>query len=135
MTIRPESEWWSETAKRDLAMAEVLLQKGFFEGVAFHAQQAAEKSLEGLLLERGEAARTHSCIEFLERLQKRGERPPEDVLHDARSLDKEYVPSRYPNGVGGEPEKFYDRRMADESLRRAREIGTWVESRRTTKPS
>ncbi len=132
MTVRPESEWWYETAKRDLAMAEALLEKGFFEGVAFHAQQAAEKSLKGLLLERGEAARTHSCVEPLERLKGCGESPPEEVLHDARALDKDYVPSRYPNGVGGEPEKFYDRSMANESLGRAREIGRWVEPRRTT---
>src|SRR5262245_5636728 len=135
MTVRPESEWWYEAAKRDLAMGETLLQNGFFEGVAFHAQQAAGKALKGLLLERGEAARTHSCLEILGRLKGCGEVPPEELLHDARALDKEYVPSRYPNGVGGEPEKLYDRRMADDSLRRAREIDRWVESRRTTKPS
>ncbi|MCI0586268.1 MAG: HEPN domain-containing protein [Planctomycetes bacterium] len=116
-------------------MAEALLQKEFFEGVAFHSQQSGQKGSKGLLLEKGEASRTHSCVDLLERLKELGESPPEEVVHHARALDKDYVPSRYPNGVGGEPEKFYDRKMANESLGRAREIGKWVESRRTTKPS
>ncbi|MGH7149319.1 MAG: HEPN domain-containing protein [Planctomycetota bacterium] len=135
MTVRPESEWWYETANRDSAMAEALLQTGFFEGVAFHAQRSAEKWRQGLLPGRGEASRTHSCVDLLERLRGRGEGSPEEVVHHARALDKEYVPSRYPNGVGGEPGKFYDREMAEDSLRRVREISSWVESRRTKKPS
>ena len=122
MAVRPESEWWYEAARRDLAMAESLFREGFFEGVAFHAQQSAEKSLKGLLLERGESARTHSCVDLLDRLRAVGDAASEDLLGKARALDRDYVPSRYPNGVGGEPGKFYDREAAESSLARAREI-------------
>ena len=116
MPIRPESEWWYETARRDLGMAETLLRESYFEGTAFHSQQSAEKNLKGLLLERGESARTHSCVELLERLKALGEAVSEDLLEQARALDRDYVPSRYPNGVGGEPEKFYSRKSAGDAL-------------------
>ena len=45
----PSPDPWFRSSERDLGMAHHLLGAGFYEGVAFHSQQAAEKILKGLL--------------------------------------------------------------------------------------
>lgn len=125
--MRPEIEWWIRAAERDLASARQLLQGSIFEGVAFHCQQAAEKLLKGLVLARGGGSqRTHSCVRLVRALEKLGLQIPPDVATACRKLDPHYVDARYPNGVGGAPEEFYDETIAGESLRYCEAIGEFV---------
>lgn len=115
--MKMDAAWWSRASDRDLGMARGLAELKYHEGVAFHCQQAAEKALKALLLARGGASlRTHSCTELLEALNELGLQAPDAVLTCARKLDLHYVDSRYPNGVGGAPDKFYDKAIAEEAL-------------------
>jgi len=42
---------------------------------------------------------------------------PEEVIESATSLDKLYIPTRYPNGLEqGAPTEFYTRREAEEAI-------------------
>ena len=70
-SMREEVQWWQEAGRRDLAMAERLLKARFYEGTAFHAQQAAEKFLKALLAKYRMELRTHSCAAMLKKLHKK----------------------------------------------------------------
>ena len=50
----PEVNNWFEFAREDLQMARLAIREGLYNQVCFHAQQAVEKMLKGLLaLENG----------------------------------------------------------------------------------
>jgi len=51
--VRSEALWWWQAAQRDLMMALSLQKAEPFEGVAFHAQQAAEKGLKAATIATG----------------------------------------------------------------------------------
>jgi len=44
---------WIEQAKEELKTAEYLFKGGYFRGACFHAQQAAEKTIKGVLIKKG----------------------------------------------------------------------------------
>lgn len=94
----PRPQLWYRKAERDLAMARRMLEAGFCEDVAFHSQQAAEKHLKGLFIERHRMwKRGHKCAEFLAALAQLGDTPPPGLVLAAEGLDKHYLGSRYPD--------------------------------------
>jgi len=89
---------WLAKAAVDLLVCERLLGQGaaFFETVAFHAQQAAEKSLKALLVVRQvEFPKTHD-IERLVELVALGDGALAETLADAAELTPFGVEYRYP---------------------------------------
>jgi len=129
VTTRQEAEWWLRAGERDLLSAVGLHQLSIFEGTAFHCQQAAEKLLKGLALARGATwQRTHSCIRLVRTLVRAGLVVPPEVATACRRLDHHYVDARYPNGVGGPPDDFYDEVIADLALTDCRLVQGFVEA-------
>jgi HEPN domain-containing protein len=126
--MRPETKWWLESGGRDLEMAQKLLDGGFYEGCAFHAQQAAEKQLKALLLEKGYALRTHSNVALLEESKRLGLPVTSELEHCARKLDSHYISARYPNGVGGSPQSFFDEIIAREAIACAEKLMEFIRS-------
>jgi HEPN domain-containing protein len=120
--VRDEARWWLSTAEGDLSAAEILLDAGRFNLCAFHAQQAAEKALKAVLASRGKAHRGHASLELLEVLRAGGAAVTDDLDSAARRLDLHYVQSRYPNGLGGDPTRYYDKALAEECLNQAEQI-------------
>ncbi|MHA1131069.1 MAG: HEPN domain-containing protein [Candidatus Helarchaeota archaeon] len=57
-----DEEWWYNTAKRDLLMAQTLYNAEIFESTALHCQQAAEKALKAILIKLKISVKTHSCV-------------------------------------------------------------------------
>jgi HEPN domain-containing protein len=89
---------WLAKAATDLLVCEQLLGQGavFSEAIAFHAQQAAEKSLKALLVVRQvEFPKTHD-IERLLDLVAVGDGPLADALADVAGLTPYGVEYRYP---------------------------------------
>lgn len=96
-----EAQRWLELADEDIVMAEYALSQGIFRQTCFHAQQAVEKALKGLLDARlGTHPKSHSLEQLL--------------LYDAgihnelrrwqpqcRSLDLFYIPTRYADALPG----------------------------------
>ena len=123
---RPEVSWWWRAAQRDQEMARTLLAAGYLEGAAFHAQQAAEKALKALLVAHGNAGRTHASVHLLTALHGAGVDIPAAVHAAAKRLDLHYINARYPNGVGGAPEDFYDQALAEELLAYMETVLTFV---------
>jgi HEPN domain-containing protein len=128
-TVREQTRWWWQTAESDWDAAQTLGSAANYANAAFHLQQAAEKALKALLCEHGERTVTHSCVELMVMLERLGEKFPEKLDTDLRRLDRSYIDSRYPNGVGGPPSNFYDEVLFQELVECCRRAMEFVRSR------
>jgi len=125
----PSPDPWFRSSERDLGMARHLLGAGFYEGVAFHSQQAAEKILKGLLISRHCLwQRTHSCAELLAALARLGDTLPEGLLGAAADLDRHYLKTRYPSGTTADAGP-YTAVVAEQALVTAETIAAFVKKR------
>jgi len=117
---------WRSFADGDLRTARILAEhedaEAFARITTFHAHQAAEKYLKGLLAANGEEPpRTHSLPELLRRAIAHAPELDSPELRDAATdLNNYYVPSRYPAEVGGPTGPI----TADEAI----EALAWAES-------
>lgn len=117
--VRPETARWLAKAEEDLATARYLLEGGHAPAAAFHAQQAAEKGVKAVLLEReGRVQRIHSVLALGQQAKV-----PEHLLPPCRLLTPAYTAFRYPDA--DEPVGEED---AEDLLRAAREVMAWVRS-------
>ncbi len=68
--VRPETAAWVRQAEADLQTGEIVLAASVWYAASWFAQQAAEKALKALYLERlgGEPPRTHDLLALGERL-------------------------------------------------------------------
>ncbi len=119
----PEPERWLELAEEDIEMAEYALSRGIFRQVCFHAQQAGEKALKGILDFRvGTHPKSHVLEQLL--LYDPGLHSElKDWQTQCRDLDLFYIPTRYADALpgllpAGEP----TREQAEGALHTAREM-------------
>lgn len=122
--MRAEARRWWRQAGEDLKAAAASRQAGAYEWAAFQAQQAAEKGLKALLYERGRTSiLTHSIKELMDLAEGEGVRF-DGLGPAAKALDAVYIPSRYPNGLGGDltPHDYYDLEDADRCISFAESI-------------
>lgn len=113
---------WFRQSKADLRHAETSLEAEQYEWCCFAAQQAAEKALKALFLKRGFDAWGHTLTALLGNLAEAGELP-EKLFDCAKSLDKHYIPTRYPNGFdSGAPTDFYTKNESAAALDCAEKI-------------
>ena len=99
MTGGIQARHWLDAAVDDLLHARYAEEGGFHSHACFSAQQAAEKAVKAVHYARGaRAVIGHSVRNLIERLDPR---IPEldELLDDARELDLNYIPTRYPNGL------------------------------------
>lgn len=87
----------------------------------------SEKSLKALFVEQGVTERTHSGLELLSRLRQGGLQVSDDLFHQVRKLDRSYIDSRYPSGLG-QPERLYDQKTAAELYQWAQSVMAFVQS-------
>jgi HEPN domain-containing protein len=96
--MQPDAEWWVRAGERDLAMAVDLERLQYHEG----------------------------AVELLETTARFGLTAPGPLVTAVRRLDRHYVDSRYPNGVGGAPDRFYDATITAEAIRDAQDVAAFV---------
>jgi len=86
-------------ALEDLRMAELAMNGKIYNQVCFHAQQAVEKALKGVLENKKMVPpKTHKLADLLSKL-------PEiqgDVKENISLLDRFYIPTRYPDALPGQ---------------------------------
>jgi HEPN domain-containing protein len=113
---------WLRQAEADLRHARNARQTGGYEWACFAAQQAAEKAVKAVFLSLGMEAWGHTVTTLLATLAESRE-VPAHYIESAKSLDKHYVPTRYPNGFEqGAPTDFYTDAEAAAAVERAAEI-------------
>jgi HEPN domain-containing protein len=113
---------WMRQAEKDLTVAQKMHQDSIHEWSCFIAQQAAEKAIKSVYQKNGGTAWGHSLKELLEGLKKRIDIPP-SLENDAATLDKYYVPARYPNGFGsGSPFEYFTNEDSNHAISSAGRI-------------
>uniref|UniRef100_A0A7J3X5I3 HEPN domain-containing protein n=1 Tax=Thermofilum pendens TaxID=2269 RepID=A0A7J3X5I3_THEPE len=116
---------WLRQARRNLASADVNFREGLYEEACFEAHQAGEKALKGLLNFFHKERRGHSLLFLLSEL---GLEPPPEVKDCALTLDKHYIPTRYPDAFDeGAPMDYYTSKDAESCINCAKRILEWVE--------
>lgn len=124
-----EVQRWLEFADEDLRAADSTLRDGIFSVACFHAQQAVEKALKAMLLEKtGRVPKQHSLL----RLTEMGESKEifEQHKEQLELLDKFYVPTRYPDALPGSlPEGLPNRDDAEKAVASAKEIVQSIKKR------
>jgi HEPN domain-containing protein len=112
---------WLDQAERDLQRAEIDLQYEYWEWACFTAQQATEKAVKALLMNKGISAWGHAITPMLRRLNDVS--VPEAMIRYAQLLDAYYIPTRYPNGFAeGKPADYYNESIAREAVNAASEL-------------
>ena len=126
----PEAETWLRYANEDLATARVTLAGGRWAATSLHAQQAAEKALKALWLERRKLPppRTHDLVRLAGDLSL-----PSEWVPEIDALSRVYLASRYPAALGDDdPPYGIDEAGAKEHLALAERIFRWTEQRLST---
>ncbi len=102
-------------------MAELAFDDGIYNQACFHAHQAIEKALKGLLEAQGQVPpRTHKLVDLVRQI-------PQGKWGDLESqllrMDRFYIPTRYPDALPGMlPEGWPGEKDAREALELAREV-------------
>jgi len=119
---------WFEQSRRAYQSAGVLHKAGEHYWCCFTCQQAAEMALKAALERRALDRMGHNLLELLSALEgAMQERIPDDVRHAARRLNRLYIPTRYPDAVGGSvPADNYAAEDADRAMQDARRILDYV---------
>jgi HEPN domain-containing protein len=112
---------WLDQAERDLQRAAIDIQYEFWEWACFTAQQAAEKAVKALLMNRGYSVWGHAVTPMLRHLEEVA--VPAAMIERAQLLDAYYIPTRYPNSFAeGKPADYYNEQKAREATNAAAEI-------------
>lgn len=120
MPVKRE-EWirYRRQAEHTLASAESHAAQGAFDWSSFKAHQAADLALKGYVRSRTHYATGHSVVKLL---GEAGAQPPADIVDCARSLDKVYIPARYPDAyASGAPMDYYTQADARAAIECARD--------------
>ena len=121
------SKDWLAQAKRDLNHAVHACEDEDFEWSCFSAQQGAEKAVKAVFLYLHGESWGHSVFALLKALGEQIE-VSEALIEAAKTLDKHYIPTRYPNGFdSGAPGEYYTQKEAQEAIENARRIITFCE--------
>ena len=120
--MRKESARLWEQAQEDLDTAIKLLNLKKYYASVFFSEQASEKALKVVYLEKKKrVAFTHDLVELAEELEV-----PENVFHAARELGPDYLTTRYPDAANAIPAKLYDATSAKMHLALSQEVLQWV---------
>ena len=122
--MRKETEEWIKIASEDLQSAEYLFEKSLYRMACYHAQQAVEKLLKAILVERDiDIPRIHNLLDLNSAARKLGYNTSL-ADEDAVFLNSIYR-SRYPLDTGllpwGEPTK----EDAEKALGIAKTVSDW----------
>jgi len=120
-------DWWKQ-AEADLRLARVALDFGSYEWSCFACQQAAEKAVKAVFESLGDKIWGHSVLRLMEALREKFN-VPEELITCAKTLDKHYIPTRYPNGlIEGAPSEFYTKEEAIHAISCAEKIVGFCDS-------
>lgn len=115
---------WLRQDERNLKSAELNMQNGLYEEACYESQQVGEKAVKALLNYINKEVRGHS-ITFL--LKFANIDVPDEIIKCAQELDKQYIPSRYPDVYDqGIPADYYNEDNAKECINCAKKILNWV---------
>ena len=122
IAMRKEIENWWKQAEHDSKAAKNLYENLFYSNSSFCCQQATEKALKALLLDKGfELIKTHDLVLLARKLNA-----PEDIIQLCKNLTPVYVETRYPFDEGF---KEFNKEETKEDIETMEEIIKWVKEK------
>ena len=119
--MKEEVKRWWKMAKDDVSTAKALYKIKKYGYSSFWCQQAAEKALKALLLERGyELIKTHDLVLLSKKLNA-----PENIVSLCKELTPVYVETRYPD-LGEEGFKKFTRKEVEDDIKNTEVIIRWI---------
>jgi HEPN domain-containing protein len=113
--------WWRQ-GEADFKAAENCIGSGDYFLAIFSIQQAIEKSLKALVLEKkGELIKTHSLMKLSRIVYL-----PKNISEKIEEIEPVYQESRYPDLNPQIPSERFKEKDALEFLDKAKEIITWI---------
>jgi len=125
-----EAKRWLQQAKRDLDDAIFSKEGQRYNLACFLSQQAAEKAIKAYLYSQGaEFVWGHSVAELINDATQ-FDKSFVEIKKEGGSLDKYYIPTRYPNGLpGGIPSEAFIEEDAISAINKATKIIKFVEEK------
>ena len=121
-----ESELWQKQAERDVESAEKNIGIQEYALAAFLCQQAVEKALKALLIQKdGQLVKTHSVISLAKPVNI-----PAVLQGKIEQLESVYQQTRYPDIAKKMPAEEFDEQDAREFLENAKEVLSWVQTQK-----
>ncbi len=121
--MRKETKNWWEQAKADIKSAEHCLISKDYYLAAFMCQQAVEKGLKALYLEKyNELRRIHDLVLLAQNVLA-----PDNVIDLCIRLNRIYVETRYPDASGKIPAEKFSHVEAKNILKISHEVLQWLE--------
>lgn len=118
---------WIKASKGAVGSAQGDLERGDYNWACFKAQQAAEFAVKAVLHGLGLPVYGHSVSALLTKAL-RNLQVSEKMIDEAKTLDKYYVPTRYPNAwAEGTPQDYYTKSDAKKAIKSAKSIVNWAE--------
>ncbi len=118
-----------EEADNDFEMGDILLKSEKFNGVVFHYQQAAEKSLKAALYYHYKQPWGHSILGLINDLIEISDESYEKFKNYAREIDRHYTTTRYPDALPNiSPKEAYDVDIATKIRNEVEEIVKFVKN-------
>ena len=115
--MRKETENWWKQANRDLGGAKKIMELGEYHVCAFLSQQAVEKGLKALLIDRtGNFPRIHDVVELSRRVKA-----PSKIIELCATINPAYTSTRYPDVASD-----FDKGEVEEIVISAEEILEWI---------
>ena len=112
-----EYKAWLERAEKDLKAAKDSVSSGNYEWAGFQAQQAAEKSLKAICINKNKILiKTHDCT-----LLARKCNAPEEIIKAGSELTPSYGDTRYPDIP-----KEYTKEVVEDLIKKAEEVIAWT---------
>ncbi|NIR47010.1 HEPN domain-containing protein [candidate division KSB1 bacterium] len=121
--MREETKNWWAQAQKDLESARKSLNADLYYVSAFLCQQAVEKGLKALYIQQKKQMpdKTHNLLRLAESVGF-----PKNKLGLLRSLNPDFVTTRYPDAANGIPAEIFDKDIAQDHLEKAEEVMNWI---------
>lgn len=114
---------WLKAANYDLILINEIVHNNFLtQMVAFHSQQAIEKTLKAILVEKeGKAPKIHDLLVLKGKIENYVKLPAKN-LNIFLQINELYIDSRYPTDLGLLPSGEPSKEIAEEFYKTAKEI-------------
>lgn len=113
--MKDEVKNWMEFAHEDSRMAELALKEKIYNQACFHSEQCVEKVIKAFIIHKGRIhPQSHKLADILTYL---GKSIFDDLEAEIISLDRFYIPTRYPDALPGMlPEGLPSEKDAKEAI-------------------
>ena len=120
--MREETKNWLKQAEMDLETAKANIGIKKYFASAFFSQQAAEKALKAMGLEKlREPMKSHNLLELAKRLKV-----PHEIMVCLIELNPDFIITRYPDAANGLPYELYDLKKAKQKTAFSEKVLRWT---------